>query len=272
MEPTPRYIGVSMLGRGRPLFHAVVRGANAPGVLGDLAAKMGRAGFNILLMNECSPPESRESTATFFIEGDEGKTEAELEGAIAKSPHSLSVTVRKSESKLLVDSFPFPLMYFPSGRGVLFPQSGIMAMFQDIVRMFGTGGESILFRAGWTVGWQGAGDVAKIVGEEAMAKEPDLFAGLYAALGWGRMHVVGAAPDLSSFTMELEEGFEGTGAKSPAPVCHFTRGLVAGSSERVLSRAVTCAETECVAAGDPHCLFTVTVKAGRPSRSGSSWS
>ncbi|MDG6988529.1 MAG: hypothetical protein JRN21_04300 [Nitrososphaerota archaeon] len=272
MEQTPRFVGVSMLERGRPLFHAVVKGTNGPGVLGDLATKMGGAGFNILLVNECSPPESRESTATFFVEGEAGTTEDELRSAIAGSPYALEVVVRKSESKLLVDSFPFPLMYFPSGRGVIFPQSGVRAMFQDIIKMFGTGGESILFRAGHAVGRQGTEDVARVMGEEALTKDPDLFTGLYAALGWGRMEIVEAAPDLSAFSMKLEEGFECTGVKSPVPVCHFTRGLIAGSAERALSRATACEEKSCAAAGDPYCLFTVTAKGKLASRSGSSWS
>jgi hypothetical protein len=54
--------------------------------------------------------------------------------------------VKKSDDRFLVDDISFPLMYFPSGRGVLFPQGGVAAMFDDLIKSYGSGGETILYR------------------------------------------------------------------------------------------------------------------------------
>lgn len=63
--------------------------------------------------------------------------------------------------------------------------------------------------------------------------------------------------------MRLEDGFEGTGAKSPKPSCHFTRGLVSGACQHLLGRPTACEETKCVALGDPYCQFEVSADEGR---------
>ena len=259
MDSEPRYVGVSMLDGGRPLYLLAVKLKNVPGALGDVATRIGKAGLNILVTNDCSPPEGGEFTLSFFVEPKEAAAgEEEIRKAVMASPHTTECLVKKSESRLLVDDFAFPLMYFPSGRGVILPQSGLTAMFQDIMQTFGTGGESILFRAGHSAGARGTDDIAKAVGEEELARHAQSFVSLYSALGWGRMEVYEASADLASYKLKLSRGFESEGTKAQKPSCHFTRGLIAGSTERIFGEPVVCVEERCVGAGDPYCLFAVS--------------
>ncbi len=261
-----------MLDGGKPIYHVAVKSKNVPGALGDIATRIGKAGLNILTANDCSLPEAEDSAVSFFVEPKvEGASEEDVKRALATSPFVTEVHVRRNESKLLIDDFGFPVMFFPSGRAVIFPQSGVMAMFKDITRMFGTGGESILFRAGYSVGAHGTNDVARAVGEDHLRLHSETFTAFYAALGWGKMEVLDAAPDLSSYKLRLTHGFESDGAKSVKPSCHFTRGMVSGSAERIYGTPVLCVEEKCAAAGDNYCLFTVSKRPGA-SKSGSSWS
>ena len=272
MDSEPRFLGVSMLGGGKTIYLVAVKSKNVPGALGDIATRIGKAGLNILTASDCSLPEAEDSAVSFFLEPREGEhSEEEVRKAVATSPFVTDVNVRTSSSKLMVDDLGFPVMYFPSGRAVIFPQRGIVAMFRDVIRMFGTGGESILFRAGYSVGTQGTNDLAKAVGDEDLQAHTESFTSLFSALGWGRLEMVGGAEDLSSIRLRLEDGFESDGVKSSKPACHFTRGMVAGSAERIFGESVTCEEAMCEAAGDPYCEFTVSRRIGS-SKSGSSGS
>ena len=98
-----------------------------------------------------------------------------------------------------------------------------------------------------------------LFGDEEMRKNPQEFGHLYNALGWGKMEFHEVAPD-GSTVLRLHSGFEGSGAKASKPICHFTRGLVVGASERVQGRGVSCVEEKCVAMGAPYCQFRVKPK------------
>lgn len=262
MQSEPRYIGVSILDGVKNIYLVAVKTKHVPGALGDVATRMGKAGINILSTMDCSHPDNPQSTVSFFVEAKSDRATPEsIEKVLRSSPQVIDCYIKKSESKLMVDDFAFPLMYFPAGRGILLPQSGVTAMFQDIVTMFGSGGESILFRAGYSVGTKGTEDIAKALGEEELAKNVDRLAALYSALGWGKMEILDASPNNKKYRLRLSEGFESSEIKASRPNCHFTRGLVAGSSERVLGRPVSCEEVECAAMGDAYCLFAVSIKA-----------
>ena len=196
-------------------------------------------------------------------------TEEDIGRVLASSSYHLDSHVRRSDSRLLVDDYAFPMMFYPGGRGIILPQSGVRAMFEDIRRLFGSGGDSILYRAGVALGREGAGEVAKLYeGEEPSRMANDL-AKLYSALGWGRMQATAAEAGRCRFRLKLWDGFESAGAKAETPSCHFTRGLLAGSTERLTGGPAEVVEAECAATGDPCCVFMVGEEKGA-STSGSS--
>lgn len=258
-----------MLDGTRPLFLVVVKGKNVPGALGDIATRMGKAGLNILVTNDLSVPESTDSTVSFVLETRGEGAEEAIRKTVTSSPFVVDVWVKRSDSRLMIDDFAFPLMFYPSGRAVIFPQTGISAMFRDTVRMFGTGGESILFRAGFSVGTTGTDDIMKAMGGDTQLQHAASFMGLYRALGWGRLELLEASDDFRRFKLKLSQGFESDSAKSNRPNCHFTRGMISGSCERLFGSPVVCVEEKCAAAGDPFCVFSVSSRDGL-SKSGSS--
>ena len=272
MKPEPKFVNVAIYSPDRTLFAVALRTKNVPGALGDIATRLGRAKVNLLSTSNYTLPDNPESMLSFFAEAkDPAMSEDDLAKVLSPSPFVLDQRVEKSSSGLLTDDFTFPLVFLPGGRGILLPQSGVTAMFQDMVRLFGTGGEAILYSAGASVGRQGVEDLAKMRGREDVLEGAEGFIRMYAALGWGRIEISEADPVLPRYRFRLVDGFESGGAKSTKPRCHFTRGIIAGAGERVFGREMEVAEEECAAAGDPCCVFSVGVK--RPaglSRSGSS--
>lgn len=261
MNPEPKFINVAIYDPDHPLFLVALKTKNVPGALGDIATRLGHVGINLLSTSNYSLPDKPDSMLCFFAETKDAETgENEVRKVVMASPYVLDSHVKKSTSSFLVDDFDFPLMYFPTGRCILFPQSGMAAMFQEIVRLFGTGGESILFRAGYSVGKQGSDELAKLFGADEMTSNRAAFLGLFVALGWGRMEAVEVSADLSEFSLKLTDGFESEGVRASKPNCHFSRGLVVGSTEALFGRSFECEETKCSALGDPYCLFHVTPK------------
>lgn len=272
MESEPKFVPVSIYDPDHLLLLVVLKTKNIPGSLGDIGTRLGKAGMNILSVSNYAVPTSEQSFISFFAQAkDRRTTEDDVRKVVMASPFVTSSFVRRSESPFLINDFAFPLMFFPSGRGVLFPQSGVVAMFQELVQLYGSGGESILFRAGSSVGREGADELAKLLGEKGMVESSESLTRLYAAKGWGKMELADYAPDYSTYRLKVVEGFESEGVRASKPNCHFSRGLVAGSSERVFGRPMDCQEEKCAAMGDPYCLFRVTAKERDDvSRSGSS--
>lgn len=269
MDPEPKFINVSMRDGTRAVFLVAVKTKHVPGALGDLATRLGEAGVNILSMGPCSSPENPESALSLFVEGRDELTEAkDITRALNSSPYLLDSHVRKSDSKLLVDDFAFPLMFYPGGRGVLLPQTAVTGMFRDLTTMFGSGGASILYRAGESLGKTCAEQASAAFGEEDVIEEAAVFSKLFLALGWGRLFPVEADRTLMRFRLRLFDGFESSGAKAQKPNCHFSRGIVAGAIGRLFGRELTCVEELCAAAGDPCCEFVVAERPeGELSRS-----
>lgn len=269
MNDEKKFIGVAVQDGENPRFHVAVKTKNVPGALGDVASRFGRAGVNILSTSNYSGPGEDECKFGFFVDAP-GMDGAVLSKAALASPYVLECQVRESSSPLLVDDFAFPTTFFPSGRGIIFPQTGIIAMFREMARLFGTGGNAILFHAGRSAGMSGAGELARMYGEKELMANPRPFAALYAALGWGRMDLAEADPASGTYRFSLTDGFESSGTKARHPNCHFTRGLVAGSTERIVGRGVECTEEECASSGSDHCEFVVKLGSAALSRSGSS--
>jgi predicted hydrocarbon binding protein len=260
LEPEPKYVPVSVYDPEHALFFVALKTKNVPGALGDIATRIGKAGVNIMSTSNYSLPDKPDSVISFFAESkDKALSENDFKKVLRSSSYVLDVHVRKATSKFLVDDFAFPLMYFPAGRGILLPQSGVTAMFQNIVNLFGSGGESILFKAGYSVAKQATDELVVLFGEDEMRNSPQEFGNLYNSLGWGRMEMAEANPD-GSTVLKLHEGFEGSGVKASRPICHFSRGLIVGASERVQGREVSCVEEQCIAMGAPYCQFRVKPK------------
>ena len=256
MEPPPRHVLVAVYDPGKAVFLAYARTKNIPGALGDVASRLAHAGLNILSMSNSSEPGKKESDLGFFAEASDNRmTAKEVADVLAGSRFVIDTYVKKNESGFAVDDFGFPLNYFPGGRGVLFPQTGMASMFQDILERYGSGGESILYRAGHTVGRQGTDELARLFGEQNMLEASTSFLKLYNALGWGQLEVEAVSDDFATWTLALSQSFECVGLRKPKPQAHFSRGLIAGSAERLLDRPMKCEEIRCLATGQTHCSF-----------------
>jgi predicted hydrocarbon binding protein len=256
LDPSPKHVLVGIYDPGKVVFLVYARTKNVPGAFGDIASRFGQAGINILSISNFSDPEKKESVLGLFAEPTDNRMSAEdVSSVLRASRFVLDEHVKKSESGFAIDDFGFPLDFFPGGRGVLFPQKGLASMFQDMLTAYGSGGEVILYRAGYAIGRQGTDELVKLFGEDSILEASTSFMKLYNALGWGQLELEEVSDDFTSWTLAISQSFECAGLQKDKPQAHFTRGLIVGSAERLLGRPMKCEEVKCVAMGQTHCSF-----------------
>jgi predicted hydrocarbon binding protein len=255
-QPGPKHINVALFDPDKDIFLISVLAKNVPGALGDIATRVGRAGINILSISNSSEPNKPVSSLSFFAEpSTRSVTEDEFAKILSSSPYVIDVYTRKSTEALAVNDYNFPLTYYPGGRGIIFPVSGMASMFADMVSLFGSGGESILFRAGYSIGRQGSEEICRLFGEDNMISAASIYTKLIDALGWGKMEVAEVGEDLSWYSLRVRDSFECAGRRASKPTGHFLRGVISGSAERLFKQPVTCTEERCVATGSQFCRF-----------------
>jgi predicted hydrocarbon binding protein len=262
--PAPKHINVALFDPDKDIFLISVLVKNVPGALGDIAARVGKAEINILSISNASEPNKPVSSLSFFAESSaKSVSEEEFSRILSSSPFVLEVYARKSAEALAVNDYNFPLTYYPGGRGIIFPVSGMASMFADMVSLFGSGGESILFRAGYSIGREGSDQLSKLFGEDNMLAAANVYTKLVDALGWGRMEFAEVGEDLSWYTLRVYDSFECAGRRASKPTGHFLRGVMSGSAERLLKQPVTCTEERCLATGSRFCRFRLEVEVPR---------
>jgi predicted hydrocarbon binding protein len=187
-------------------------------------------------------------------------TEDDFSKILYSSPHVISAYVRKTEDGLAVNDYNFPLTFYPGGRGIIFPVTEMVSMFADLVSLFGSGGEMILYRVGYAIGRKGTEQLSRLFGEENRLVAAGAYTKLVDALGWGRMEVLDMDRNMPGYTVRVCDSFECAGRRARKPTGHFLRGMIAGSAERLIKKPVTCVEVECMATGSKCCLYQLEIE------------
>jgi predicted hydrocarbon binding protein len=80
-------------------------------------------------------------------------------------------------------------------------------------------------------------------------------------IGWGKFQVEEFSPLAKRLILTVKNSpFAAAYGKSAGPVCHFTRGVMAGMGQALFGEDVTAEETHCLAKGDDLCRFLVEAK------------
>lgn len=80
-------------------------------------------------------------------------------------------------------------------------------------------------------------------------------------IGWGKFQVEAFNPEAKKVILTVAcSPFAEAYGKSTQPVCHMTRGVMAGMAQTLFNEDVGAAETHCLAKGDDLCRFLIEVK------------
>jgi len=148
-------------------------------------------------------------------------------------------------------------------RAIILRSRGYRRLIDGIKEQFGSGGELFLYCEGIEAG-KGFGRLHRSAAEAAGIKDPieiyrrvSIYAFQWA--GFGRMDVIRLG--YSGGKIVVHGSFECEGARrTREPYGAFVKGIIAGVFTEVFGKPFRAEETECIAKGDPACVFEIKEK------------
>lgn len=241
-DPSKRFLNVS------------VELANEPGALMGVMEILQALDLNILGSFSTASPGSGAGLWGAFLDDPKGSLH-ELEARLRASPSVAGFRVEESKGGYLADLIHFPLVQSSGGRIVVMSSTHLLALFEEVRRVYGTGGEAILFEAAEAYGKSFFEERRRMLGSEFAFANLKEVLGTYQAAGWFRFEDV--RKEEGGVTLRVSDNFECGGRRSARPYSHFVRGHLCGALTALLGKPTKCEETRCVACGDKFCEFVL---------------
>lgn len=260
MEKHPKKVMTSVYQPGKTMILGVVEISDEAGSLSEVSGILSKRGVD-LRQSESYSSAGNKAIWSFIGEVQQGFDVKTMEKAFRASPKVMDCEFVESDRGFLSNTLQFPVETTDGGRLVLLSPKFLTAAFAEMKRIFGTGGNSLLYDEGLAFGREYAARIPPALMalgmERTMKKQKDPI-GIFVSLGWGMLKMVEAAPDRSKLVIAIEDNFEAVEAKAASPNCQFIRGFLAGSFSIAVGRKLQYTETECIAAGAPACKFVLT--------------
>ena len=261
MEERKRPVFPYYYAPGKRLVHIVARISNQPGSLSEilelLASRVDLIGTSTYLTNE-----GNAIFSGFAVVLSPGDKPNDLKKLVQSSPKTIEARVDEGQDGVLVDSFHLGIGI--GGRSFMrFRREGLSKVFDKVVEMLESGGETLLHEEGSALGKDNAKTVIKLIGAEmAVEKTQDLRLVLR-AMGWGMISVPEVDPDARG-VVQVKDCFECGGGSKVRQGCHFFRGYLEGYGSTLYGLDVGSEETKCILRGDAVCEFVLKPK-GSPA-------
>ena len=235
------------------MFHIVVHMADAPGSLSAILTDLGKR-VNFIGLSSYALTDGTAMFTAFAEALDQKETPNTLKGAIDKLSASLEAEVAEGRKGLLVDTYHTGIQV-GGDEYLLLRREGLSGVFDHIVRIFGTGGEVLLYEEGKALGRDNAEKRMKELGDLVVDEAAYIDRAL-TAQGWGVVET-STARGTTDFTIRVDDCFECSGRDSPRKGCDFLRGYYEGSVETTRGAKPRVEETECRLRGDKGCTFRI---------------
>jgi len=234
-------------------FQIIVRIRDVPGALSNVLERL-RDRVNLISSFSYSLDDGTAIWSGFGRALSPSETTEKLKRYLIGSSFVKDSRIEASTKGLLIDSFHTGLKDMIGVPRIVLSTSALRRMFDDIVKVLGSGGSTMLFEEGQSMGRNNGSFVKKLVGPDiARQKARDLL-GIYGAMGWGLPTMYEWNPG-RRLRLSIDSCFECDGALRNRTTCDFQRGHLVGLLSTFYDVALECNETKCRARGDPGCEF-----------------
>ncbi|MCX8181580.1 MAG: hypothetical protein N3D12_00515 [Candidatus Methanomethyliaceae archaeon] len=158
----------------------------------------------------------------------------------------------------IVDTISAPIVA-GKNRVIILRDQGYRQLLTEIRRLFGTGGEALLYHVGFNMGI-GYAKLHKDLADKVGIKDPvDIYQKISCKMfqwaGFGRKEAVEITPNHA--IIHIYDSFECENGSSVRPYSQLVRGLIAGTLAGLFNRSFNVTEDLCAAKGDSLCRFKV---------------
>jgi len=245
------------------VYEVRIKIKDIPGAIVKVASIIAEAQVNIKMSTFFnSPVNKKEGFWTAFIDISKSKTEIEeLVKRLRKLDVVLDVSVEKPEPALY-DVMHFPMLHGDQ-RAILFPLSFLRNLFDEIEKILTPSGSAAVF---YNAGKRSGENYVKYYKEKfGLKSREELIKTLImgtSAVGWGKIETYALDLSIPAGSIRVKKNIEAImhGKKATQPICHWTRGFMAGYLTALTGVDVEIVETKCLGKGDEYCEFEVKAK------------
>jgi predicted hydrocarbon binding protein len=235
---------------------------NVPGSMQQQAELVAKHGVNVLSGFHDAPLSAEKGVWSFFADFTKVNIEPEALATELRSLRSvLKVRCRSSDDGFITDTMHFPVL-LGNERAIIVRASILVSIVSRIKSIFGPEGSSaqvILHQIGEAGAQRVFEAVKALTGADFIRKNVTSAINLFTAVGWGILTLKTVNLDTKTAEIHIKDGFESADSRntSSAPQCHFIRGLLRGWFSQLFETKIEVTETQCIAKGDPVCIFRV---------------
>lgn len=159
----------------------------------------------------------------------------------------------------IIDTLSAPIVA-GKNRVIIFRDLGYRQLLIEIRKLFGTGGEALLYHVGFNMGL-GFAKLHREVADKIGINDPAMIyqkvsCRAFQWAGFGRKEVIEFSPKQA--IIHVYDSFEcEIGCPSVRPYSQLIRGLISGTLAELFNSAFNVTEDLCIAKGDPFCRFKV---------------
>ena len=239
--------------RGEKVFHISAEIEDVPGSLNSVL-ELARGQIDRKNTISFSHDKGLASWRAFAQAVDSHTTAETLRSQLQKSPFVKSVEVAEGRDGLVVNKTSSGPSLGPGEPLIVMSVGGMNSVFNQVVKVFGSGGESILYGEGYSLGQANGQYLQRFLGDGIVKHNLDDLAGLYSGFGWGVIEVLydeHAGVAIGRVNDCLECG----SADAAETRCNFFLGHFKGIVSALLGVDFAGSETRCKKHGNTFCDF-----------------
>ncbi len=246
----------------RRVYALSIVASKRPSIIADVSSVFAKYGVDILYFISSTVYINTDvmSAVVFADFTDSGISPSKLVQELKELNGVMSVEVLEEiVPGLVVDSYHYPLMV-GGFRAIVIPEFTIRGWIHSFRVKHGIAAEVVLWHEGYVTGFTIFEELRKIMKGVKLDKLITIFLKLAQGLGW----FIGEITELnfvkSSATIRVYDSFECLIGKREGvnrAYSHFVRGLFSGFFTALFGKEVVAVETQCIAKGDPYCVFVV---------------
>jgi predicted hydrocarbon binding protein len=239
--------------RGAKVFHISAEIEDVPGSLNSVL-ELARGQIDLKNTISFSHDRGVASWRAFAEAVDPHVTTESVRFQLQKSPFVKSVDVSEGRDGLVVNKTSSGPTLGPGEPLIVMSIGGLNSVFNQVVKVFGTGGESILYGEGYSLGQANGNYLKGLLGNGHLKHSLDDLAGIYSSFGWGILEVL-HEEGTGVTTGRVRDCFECTSAEASETRCNFFLGHFKGVMSILMGVDLVGSETRCKIRGNDFCEF-----------------
>jgi len=248
---------------GEDIYEMRVTLKDVPGALAKASSVVAEAGVNIKtsIVFHLLPEEKRGFWSAFIDVSKSKMQTDELTKRLNELDVVLDVEIVKPEPAAY-DIMHFPVLHGEE-RAVVMPISLLRNLFEEIEKILTSSGfAAVFYNAGRRSGENFAEYYRKKFNPKTKEELIKLLFLCVKAIGWGMVKTCSLDLNRMRGTIRLLNNIEGAMRenKGREPICHWTRGFLAGYLSAATGREVGVREVRCMGKGDEFCEFEIEAK------------